>query len=123
VSAHTLLLLLFPILLIAALLVLFLPTQRSRKQSRSADGQFSDPLYSDDDRYWYGFFYNNPDDPNPLVPKRYGLGWTINFGHPAGKLIAAVMVGMLLLPIALAIFDPGFAASGCHPANCHPLTP
>ncbi len=120
-SAHDLLLLLFPIVLIAAILILFLPTLRSRKQpGASADGQSAEPMYSDDDRYWFGFFYNNPDDPNLFVPKRYSLGWTVNFGHPAGKLIAAVMLGMLLLPIALAIFDPGFAASGCHPANCHP---
>ena len=120
-NGNHLLLVLIPALLIVGLLVLFLPTRRSRTQSGpSADGQFTDPAYSDDDRYWYGFFYYNPNDPNPFVPKRYGLGWTINFGHPAGKLIAAVMVAMILLPVALAIFDPGFAASGCHPNNCHP---
>ncbi|GAA3294631.1 MULTISPECIES: DUF5808 domain-containing protein [Dactylosporangium] len=36
----------------------------------------------DDERYWYGgIIYANPDDPNLFVPKRLGLGWTLNFGH------------------------------------------
>ncbi|MEU7868257.1 DUF5808 domain-containing protein [Dactylosporangium sp. NPDC049140] len=39
------------------------------------------PGRRDDERGWYGFIYANPDDPNLLVPKRLGLGWTINFGH------------------------------------------
>jgi uncharacterized membrane protein len=124
-STHDLLLVLIPALVIVVLLVLFLPTRRSRTQSGpTADGsQLTNPVYSDDDRYWHGFLYYNPDDPNPFVPRRYGLGWTVNFGHPAGKLIAAGMAGILLLPTAPAIFDPGLAASGCHPNNCHPLTP
>ncbi|WP_432832352.1 DUF5808 domain-containing protein [Dactylosporangium sp. CA-092794] len=34
-----------------------------------------------EERGWYGFIYANPDDPHLIVPKRLGLGWTINFGH------------------------------------------
>ena len=38
----------------------------------------------DDDSHWKaGLFYVNPDDPAILVPKRLGIGWTINFGRPA----------------------------------------
>ena len=70
-------------LLIAIVLVLFWHPQRSRtKTSTSADLQRTDAFFRDDDRYWYGgVFYNNPDDRALFVPKRYGLGWTLNFGH------------------------------------------
>jgi uncharacterized membrane protein len=58
--------------------------------------------FRDDDRYWYGrdLLYNNPDDLAVIVPKRYTGGYTVNFGHPLGKLI---MIGMLLLGVVLAL--------------------
>jgi uncharacterized membrane protein len=110
-------------LLIAIVLVLLWYPQRSRtKTSTSADRQLTGTVFRDDDRYWNGgFFYNNPDDPAVFVPKRYGLGWTLNFGHPMGKL---VLIGTLLLPLVLAILGvlfPGIHSSGCHPSGCHPL--
>jgi len=47
-----------------------------------------------------GVFYYNPDDPALFVEKRYGLGWTLNFGHPQAKLI---LVGLLLVPLVLSL--------------------
>ncbi|MCI4349842.1 MAG: DUF5808 domain-containing protein [Thermoplasmata archaeon] len=56
------------------------------------------PNVRDDDRYWRaGAIYYNPGDSAILVPKRAGVGWTLNFGRPAAWLI-------LLVPILLAIF-------------------
>lgn len=50
----------------------------------------------DDDRYWkLGVLYVNRDDPATFVPKRFGVGWTINLGSPGGiafGLIAVVVV-------------------------------
>ena len=113
-------------LLIAAALVLFLPLRRSRATTDApAAYRPIGPIDRSDDRYWLaGVIYNNPDDPEMIVPKRFGLGWTLNLGHPTGKLI---MIAMLLLPIALMILTalvPGLNASnGCHPlTGCH-LTP
>ena len=38
----------------------------------------------DAERHWrQGAFYVNPDDPALWVPKRSGLGYTLNFAHPA----------------------------------------
>jgi uncharacterized membrane protein len=110
-------------LLIAVVLILFLPAPRSRsKASARADRHLTGAVFRDDDRYWYGdFFYNNPDDPAVFVPKRYGLGWTVNFGNPVGKL---VLIGTLLLPLVLLILNVlffGTAPIGCHPSGCHPL--
>ncbi len=56
----------------------------------------------DDDRYWLGgMIYYNPDDPAFLVEKRMGIGWTVNFGHPAGKLCAVGTIIIIIVSIAL----------------------
>ena len=117
-----LLLLLLSGVLIAVVLILFWHPQRSQTKARTpADRQFTDVVFRDDDRYWNaGFFYNNPDDPAMFVPKRYGLGWTMNFGHPQARL---VLIGVLLLvllpPLVLAIIGVLFPGS-IHPTGCHP---
>jgi uncharacterized membrane protein len=41
-----------------------------------------------------GFFYVNRDDPALWVKKRFGIGYTLNFGHPASWFI-------VLIPIAV----------------------
>ncbi|GAA2334729.1 DUF1648 domain-containing protein [Streptomyces caniferus] len=54
----------------------------------------------DDDRYWHGAgsLYVNRADPALLVQKRFGFGWTLNFGNPRALLLFALIVG---LPLAL----------------------
>lgn len=109
-------------LLIASVLVLFWHPQRSRTKASTADRHRTGAVFRDDDRYWYaGFFYNNPDDPAVFVPKRFGLGWTLNFGHPQARL---VMIGMLVLILVLSLLPvliSGTAPVGCHPSGCHPF--
>jgi len=55
----------------------------------------------DDDRYWKaGLLYCNRNDPAVWVPKRFGVGWTINAGNPRGWLVlAAVLAGCALLKV------------------------
>ncbi len=109
-------------LLIVLVLALLWHPQRSRTRANTpADRQPTSAVFRDDDRYWYGgIFYNNPDDPAVFVPKRFGLGWTLNFGHPQGKLF---LIGMLLLPLVIALLTvliSGTASIGCHPSGCYP---
>jgi uncharacterized membrane protein len=90
-------------LLVVVFLVLFLPARGSRSRtSTSADGLPTSAIFRDDKRYWYGggLFYYNPDDPEVFVPKRFGFGRTVNFGHPLGML---VMFAIVLLGLALAL--------------------
>jgi uncharacterized membrane protein len=48
---------------------------------------------STDARFWKaGCFYVNPNDSALWVPKRYGIGYTLNFGRP----VAWVVMGVLL---------------------------
>lgn len=56
-----------------------------------------------DDRHWlFGVFYFNPEDPALFLEKRFGIGWTMNFGRP----MAWVVVGMLVLLIVGSFFLP-----------------
>lgn len=54
---------------------------------------------SDDDACWKaGVFYVNRNDPSIFVEKRFGVGWTLNFGNPIGYL---VVVGPILIILAI----------------------
>ena len=51
----------------------------------------------DDDDYWIlGMFYCNPHDTRLNVEKRFGFGGTVNFAHPAGKVIAVISILLIL---------------------------
>ncbi|AKA74583.1 hypothetical protein SULI_12390 [Saccharolobus solfataricus] len=46
-----------------------------------------------DDKYWKGgIIYVNPNDPRIWVPKRDGLGYTLNFGHGISILIILAII-------------------------------
>jgi uncharacterized membrane protein len=49
------------------------------------------------ERHWRaGVFYVNPEDPSLMVPKRYGLGYTLNFARPAAWLVMALLLAVPL---------------------------
>jgi hypothetical protein len=50
------------------------------------------------DKGWKGIFYSNPDDPALWVPKRYGLGYTLNFGNAWSWGILALLMLVAALP-------------------------
>jgi uncharacterized membrane protein len=49
---------------------------------------------------WRGPFYVDRDDPALFVPKRFGVGYTFNFGNP---LAVAMAVGGLVIPLLFAL--------------------
>ncbi|MDS9471702.1 DUF1648 domain-containing protein [Sporosarcina pasteurii] len=56
----------------------------------------------DDDQHWkLGVIYVNKDDPSIFVEKRFGVGWTVNFGNPIGYLI---IFGPLLLIVGISLY-------------------
>ena len=112
--------------LIVIVLVLVLPIPRlRRKASTFSDRSPTPDVFRDDDRYWYGgFLYNNPDDPAMFVPRRFGLGWSLNFGHPQAKwFLISILVVMLLMvvvvPLLVALLGGGHP-TGCHTFGCQP---
>ena len=54
----------------------------------------------DDDEFWRaGLVYVNPDDPALLVPRRFGVVWTLNLGNPWSWLVVALLAALVLAGI------------------------
>lgn len=54
------------------------------------------------DQCWRaGMFYVNPNDPAVLVEKRFGIGYTLNFGRPAAWLLMAFILAVVILPLVI----------------------
>lgn len=50
------------------------------------------------DSVWkWGMFYVNRDDPALIVEKRFGIGYTFNFGHPMAWALLGVLLGAILI--------------------------
>jgi uncharacterized membrane protein len=43
--------------------------------------ELNDPM-GNSNNYKWGIFYYNRTDPRIFVPKRFGFGYTLNFGKP-----------------------------------------
>jgi Family of unknown function (DUF5808) len=57
-----------------------------------------------DDEHWKGgVFYVNHDDPSVFVPKRRGLGYTLNFGNPWSWLVLALILLAVAIPVILGL--------------------
>lgn len=58
----------------------------------------------DDDKYWKlaNSIYVNKDDPAIFVEKRFGIGWTMNFGNTKSIIITVVFImSIIALPILI----------------------
>ncbi|TGE31081.1 DUF5808 domain-containing protein [Desulfosporosinus sp. Sb-LF] len=60
-------------------------------------------VVAEDDNHWIlGLIYYNKDDPSIFVEKRFGMGYTVNFGSLVGKIIIVALIiviaGSLVLP-------------------------
>ena len=53
---------------------------------------------SDPNSWKAGVFYANRNDPALFVPKRFGIGYTINFGNPWAWLVLGILVFVILAP-------------------------
>lgn len=92
---------------IPAFVVLFAVTlsfntgQGGSRLSRRPAGSKVQPV--DDDSHWkLGSIYFNPQDPSIFVEKRAGIGWTMNFAHPAGWIVLA---GVAIAIVASLVFS------------------
>jgi len=71
------------------------------KSNEHFDEVHTNETAATDDQYWkWGVFYCNKNDPSLLVPKKFGIGWTVNFANKW----CYILIGITLLPILLVIF-------------------
>lgn len=66
-------------------------TQRQNKILEASESN----LYTDDDDYWQGLFYNNPNDKRVMVEKRIGYGFTVNMATTGGKVFVYGFLGLI----------------------------
>lgn len=73
----------------------------SRKAQQRLTRDRTNPVMVDeDDRWIWGQFYYNPQNPRAMINERVGIGMSINFAHPLGKVMGLCSVLLLLsLPI------------------------
>lgn len=98
-----------PVLATAAVLAIAVLPVRALRAARAAQaddrrtGHGTGLANRDDDRFWRGgVFYLNSEDSAVFVPKRFGIGWTVNLGRPAGW---AVLTALLVLPLIAAFIS------------------
>jgi uncharacterized membrane protein len=68
--------------------------------SEKVDKDTNDNGHNDSANWKWGIFYYNPKDNRLLPPKRYGLGWTINFAN-MDSAIAFILVLTLIILFSL----------------------
>lgn len=86
-----------PVLVLVGVLGLALTTGQGGSRLAGAS-----PVDRTDDRYWWlGAIYHNADDPSILVERRFGYGWTLNFGNRWSQFILLLLVLMLAASIFL----------------------
>jgi uncharacterized membrane protein len=50
-----------------------------------------------DEHAWRGIFYWNPADRALIVPKRFGIGYTLNFANPwSWVVLSGILAGIVL---------------------------
>jgi len=83
-----------PFLIMVSAIVLALKTGQSGSKLKLKINESETGLNNvDDDSYWkLGMIYYNPLDPAIMVPKRMGIGWTLNFGRPASFVLIITFV-------------------------------
>lgn len=58
----------------------------------------------DDDTFWkLGLIYYNPNDPSIIVEKRFGIGWTLNFGNKIAMFISIIFLLVVAAIISMPI--------------------
>lgn len=63
--------------------------------------QESNTMLADEDRHWkLGIIYFNPNDPNWVLPARFGVGWTVNFARPV---VWGFFLGLVVLTLAFIV--------------------
>ena len=99
---------LFLLLLMATVLVPSITLVRGLRRLRAQQPAAGRGDRTPDSAWIMGGLYFNRDDPSVFVEKRFGIGYTINFAHPAAYIL---IVGILLV-IALILIGSLSAQTG-----------
>jgi len=83
-------------IIIISVLFLSIYTGQGGSRLKVETGETFEKANRDDDKFWkLGMIYINKDDPAFMIEKRFGIGWTINFGNKKA------VIGLLLFIIII----------------------
>ena len=86
----------FLVAVLAATIAFTVKVGRSDKHDN--EGMIEEITDFDEDSYWKGgLIYFNRNDPSIFVEKRFGIGWTLNFGNPIGYIIFLLPLIVILV--------------------------
>lgn len=57
--------------------------------------------FDDDASWWLGVFYVDREDPSVVVPRRFGVGWAMNWGNPRSWGLVALLVAAVAAFVAV----------------------
>ena len=87
--------------ILAAVVVAIVVLARNNR-ARDEGEEDTGLTHRDDDKNWRGgLFYINREDHALMVPRRFGLGWTLNFGNPIVVMLLTGVVALIGLLITL----------------------
>jgi uncharacterized membrane protein len=90
----------FTLAILVSAVYLAVSTGQGGSRIKLNDDKKEPGTYADrnDDRYWkWGMIYFNPKDPAIFIEKRFGVGWTINFGRPGAYIAIAGLIALIIL--------------------------
>lgn len=101
------------------LALLYLQSQIRRVEHEAfASGEAS---YVDEDEYWIGgWLYNNPNDRSISVPRRVGIGTTVNMANKTGRALfygSIIVTAVLLLGIGGLMLQSDYTSPRMHLGN------
>lgn len=82
--------------LVLAIVWLMVRGLQVRREMREIAGPGAFEGVAPTEGWVWGMFYCNRNDPSIWVEKRLGIGWTVNFAHPAGWLIMGLALAVPL---------------------------
>ncbi|HSK11009.1 MAG TPA: DUF5808 domain-containing protein [Vicinamibacterales bacterium] len=77
----------------------------ARLERRAASAPLTNGL-ADNSRWVLGAFYVNRDDPSILVEKRFGIGYTLNFGNPKAVALLVLFLAIVAFVVVTGITMP-----------------
>jgi uncharacterized membrane protein len=87
--------------LVGVAVVVFVSVRMGQSGGRIAAAAPEGSMSRNDDAFWkLGTFYCNREDPSVFVPKRFGVGWTVNMGNPRSW---AAIAGLVILVVGLSL--------------------
>lgn len=86
------------VLFMVIIYILYKTVKDNREEEKDNTENLEGFIENDDDKYWkLGMFYVNKNDPCIFVEKRYGIGYTVNFGRIESILIFVALIVVIIV--------------------------